>query len=76
MLNLVVPLLKDVVPSIQQTASLAMGRLASQSPTLSNEIISADLLPHINNTLASKNVFFKFYLFFMNRLILVKQVHL
>lgn len=73
---MVIPLLKDVVPSIQQTASLAMGRLASQSPSLSNEIIQAGLLPHINNTLASKNVYLKFAYFILNRLILVRLAHL
>lgn len=39
------PLLLDNVPSIQQTAALALGRLASYSDDLAEEIVSYDILP-------------------------------
>jgi len=39
------PLLLDNVPSIQQSAALALGRLASYSDDLAEEIVSYEILP-------------------------------
>lgn len=38
------PLLLDNVPSIQQSAALALGRLANYSEDLAEAVVSADIL--------------------------------
>ena len=44
-MGLLRPLLLDNVPSIQQTAALALGRLASFSDNLAEEIVTNDIQP-------------------------------
>jgi 3-methyladenine DNA glycosylase AlkD len=53
------PLLLDNVPSIQQTAALALGRLASYSDELASEIVSYDILPQLVFSLSEQNRFYK-----------------
>lgn len=53
------PLLLDNVPSIQQTAALALGRLASYSDNLAEEIVSYDILPQLVYSLSEQNRFYK-----------------
>lgn len=53
------PLLLDNVPSIQQTAALALGRLASYSDDLAEEIVSYDILPQLVFSLSEQNRFYK-----------------
>ena len=53
------PLLLDNVPSIQQTAALALGRLASYSPEMASEIVSYNILPQLVYSLAEQNRFYK-----------------
>ena len=53
------PLLLDNVPSIQQTAALALGRLASYSDDLAEEIVSYDILPQLVYSLSEQNRFYK-----------------
>ena len=53
------PLLLDNVPSIQQTAALALGRLASFSDSLAEEIVSYDILPQLVFSLSEQNRFYK-----------------
>ncbi|KAG7236992.1 hypothetical protein INR49_032923 [Caranx melampygus] len=50
------PLMLDVVPSIQQTAALALGRLADHSDDLAEAVVKEDILPQLINSLASQNV--------------------
>ncbi|XP_075949268.1 uncharacterized protein LOC142951544 [Anarhichas minor] len=53
------PLLLDVVPSIQQTAALALGRLADHSDYLATAVVKEDILPQLVHSLVSQNRFCK-----------------
>ncbi|XP_070709369.1 sperm-associated antigen 6 [Pempheris klunzingeri] len=53
------PLMLDVVPSIQQTAALALGRLADHSDELAEAVVKEDILPQLVHSLASQNRFYK-----------------
>ncbi len=50
------PLLLDNVPSIQQSAALALGRLASYSEELAEAVVSNEILPQLVNSLSEQNV--------------------
>lgn len=50
------PLLLDNVPSIQQSAALALGRLASHSDDLAEAIVSNQILPQLVYSLSEQNV--------------------
>ena len=50
------PLLLDSIPSIQQTAALALGRLASHSDELAAAVVSSDALPQLVYSLGEQNV--------------------
>lgn len=58
------PLLLDNVPSIQQSAALALGRLASYSDDLAEEIVSYEILPQLVYSLNEQNVDFSGYFIF------------
>jgi HEAT repeat protein len=58
------PLLLDNVPSIQQSAALALGRLASYSDDLAEEIVSYEILPQLVYSLNEQNVNFSGYFIF------------
>ncbi|CAF3372374.1 unnamed protein product [Rotaria sp. Silwood2] len=53
------PLLLDVVPSVQQTAALALGRLANYSDHLAESVVRGDILPQLVYSLAEQNRFYK-----------------
>ena len=53
------PLLLDNVPSIQQNAAIALGRLASYSDNLAEEIVSFEILPQLVTSLSEQNRFYK-----------------
>lgn len=53
------PLLLDNVPSIQQTAALALGRLANHSDDLAKSVVKGDILPQLVYSLAEQNRFYK-----------------
>ena len=55
-LSLLRPLMLDVVPSVQQTAALALGRLADHSDDLAEAVVKEDILPQLVHSLASQNV--------------------
>uniref|UniRef100_H3CRT2 Sperm associated antigen 6 n=1 Tax=Tetraodon nigroviridis TaxID=99883 RepID=H3CRT2_TETNG len=59
----VMPLLRalmlDVVPSIQQTAALALGRLAEHSEPLAGALVTEDVLPELVRSLGEQNRFYK-----------------
>ncbi|GAA6228340.1 sperm-associated antigen 6 [Lates japonicus] len=58
-MSLLRPLMLDVVPSIQQTAALALGRLADHSDNLAEAVVREDILPQLVHSLASQNRFYK-----------------
>ena len=58
-LALLRPLLLDNVPSIQQSAALALGRLASYSDELAEAVVSQEILPQLVYSLSQQNRFFK-----------------
>lgn len=58
-LQLLRPLLLDNVPSIQQTAALALGRLANYSDDLAEAVVQNDILPQLVYSLGEQNRFYK-----------------
>eukprot|EP00070_Physeter_catodon_P037890 XP_028344784.1 uncharacterized protein LOC112062828 [Physeter catodon] len=58
-MSLLRPLLLDNVPSIQQTAALALGRLASHSEELAQEVVTQEILPQLAHSVAQQNRFYK-----------------
>lgn len=53
------PLLLDTVPSIQQSAALAIGRLANHSEELAESVIQNDIISQLIASLSNQNRFFK-----------------
>eukprot|EP00899_Mesostigma_viride_P026677 jgi/Mesvir1/7194/Mv19022-RA.1 len=53
------PLLLDVVPSIQQSAALALGRLANYSDDLAEAVVNNEILPQLVYSLSEQNRFYK-----------------
>nr|XP_004546614.1 sperm-associated antigen 6 [Maylandia zebra] len=58
-MSLLRPLMLDVVPSIQHTAALALGRLADNSEDLAEAVVKEDILPQLAHSLALQNRFYK-----------------
>ncbi|KAF8562956.1 hypothetical protein P879_11589 [Paragonimus westermani] len=58
-MSLLRPLLLDTVPTIQQTAALALGRLANYKQDLAEAIVKEDILPQLVYSLAEQNRFYK-----------------
>uniref|UniRef100_A0A8C9KL17 Sperm-associated antigen 6 n=1 Tax=Panthera tigris altaica TaxID=74533 RepID=A0A8C9KL17_PANTA len=58
-MSLLRPLLLDVVPTIQQTAALALGRLANYNGDLAEAVVKGDILPQLVYSLAEQNRFYK-----------------
>ena len=58
-MSLLRPLLLDNVPSIQQSAALALGRLANYSDDLAEQVVAHDILPQLVLSLAEQNRFYK-----------------
>jgi 3-methyladenine DNA glycosylase AlkD len=58
-MQLLRPLLIDSVPSIQQSAALALGRLANHSDELAQAVVTDDILPQLVYGLAEQNRFYK-----------------
>lgn len=50
------PLLLDTVPSIQQSAALALGRLANYSESLAEAVVMNEVLPQLVYSLSDQNV--------------------
>ncbi|CAM9784278.1 sperm-associated antigen 6 [Lethenteron reissneri] len=53
------PLLLDAVPTVQQTAALALGRLANHSDDLAEAVVRGDVLPQLIYSLSEQNRFYK-----------------
>jgi len=58
-MQLLRPLLLDTVPSIQQSAALALGRLANYSEELAEMVVSAEVLPQLIYSLSEQNRYYK-----------------
>ncbi|XP_076014376.1 sperm-associated antigen 6 [Genypterus blacodes] len=58
-LSMLRPLLLDSVPTIQQTAALALGRLADHSDHLAEAVVKGDILPQLVHSLSAQNRFYK-----------------
>ncbi|KAM3860506.1 sperm-associated antigen 6 [Diretmus argenteus] len=58
-MSLLRPLLSDVVPTVQQTTVLALGRLANHSDNLAEALVNGDVLRQLVNSMASHNRFYK-----------------
>lgn len=59
-MSLLRPLLLDIVPTIQQTAALALGRLANYNDDLAEAVVKGDILPQLVYSLAEQNVSFMY----------------
>lgn len=55
-MSLLRPLLLDIVPTIQQTSALALGRLANYNDDLAEAVVKGDILPQLVYSLAEQNV--------------------
>jgi len=55
-MSLLRSLLLDTVPSIQQTAALALGRLANYNDNLAEAVVKGDILPQLVYSLSEQNV--------------------
>ena len=55
-MSLLRPLLLDTVPSIQQSAAIALGRLANYSESLAEAVVMNEVLPQLVYSLAEQNV--------------------
>lgn len=75
-MNLLRPLLLDNVPSIQQSAALALARLASYSPEIAEAIVSNQVLPQLIDSLAKQNVYIKLFFKLIYRDFIKRQLHL
>lgn len=53
------PLLLDTVPSIQQSAALALGRLANYSEALAEAVVINEVLPQLVYSLSEQNRYYK-----------------
>lgn len=60
-LRLLRPLLLDSIPGIQQTAAVAVGRLAGHSEEAARECVNEEILPHLVASVAEQNVGFHAY---------------
>lgn len=58
-MQLLRPLLLDTVPTIQQVAALALGRLANFSEALAEQVVANDILPQLVYSLSEKNRYYK-----------------
>jgi hypothetical protein len=55
-MQLLRPLLLDTVPSVQQSAAIALGRLANYNDELAAAVVSGDILPQLVYSLGEQNV--------------------
>ncbi|CAJ1024312.1 paralyzed flagella protein 16 [Leishmania guyanensis] len=58
-MQLLRPLLLDSVPSVQQSAALAIGRLANSSEEMAENVVSGDVLTQLVYSLGDQNRFYK-----------------
>jgi hypothetical protein len=71
-MQLLRPLLLDNVPSIQQTAALALGRLANYSEDLAEAVVGNEILPQLVYSLSDQNVIYILFIFYLLKVISVQ----
>lgn len=55
-IDLLRPLLADVVPSIQHVAAIALGKMANHNSRLAHAVIRKDVLSHLVKNIDKQNV--------------------
>lgn len=55
-LDLLCPLLTDIVPSIQHMAAVALGKIANNNHRLAQGVVRMDILPELLKNIAKQNV--------------------
>eukprot|EP00002_Diphylleia_rotans_P003632 TRINITY_DN1250_c0_g1_i3.p1 TRINITY_DN1250_c0_g1~~TRINITY_DN1250_c0_g1_i3.p1 ORF type:complete len:454 (+),score=101.09 TRINITY_DN1250_c0_g1_i3:71-1432(+) len=75
-MSLLRPLLLDNVPSIQQSAALALGRLANYNEELAEAVVSGEILPQLVYSLSEQNRFYKKAAAFVLRAVAKHSPHL
>lgn len=60
-LDLLCPLLWDVVPSIQQLTVIALGRLANHNSKIAEIILKKNIMPHLLKKVDKQSVRLKYY---------------
>jgi HEAT repeat protein len=55
-MELLRPLLLDTEPSVQQSAAMALGRLANYSEQLAERVVTSEILPQLVYSLSNDNV--------------------
>ncbi|XP_017767186.1 PREDICTED: sperm-associated antigen 6-like [Eufriesea mexicana] len=58
-LDLLCPLLTDLVPSIQHMAAVALGKIANNNHRLAQGVVRMDILPELLKNIAKQNKFYK-----------------
>nr|CAD7403186.1 unnamed protein product [Timema cristinae] len=58
-LDLLRPLLSDVVPSVQHTAAVALGRLANHDEGMAQAVVHKDVLPQLLRSIDKQTKFYK-----------------
>ncbi|CAG2063556.1 unnamed protein product, partial [Timema podura] len=58
-LDLLRPLLSDVVPSVQHTAAIALGRLANHDERMAQAVVHKDVLPQLLCSINKQTKFYK-----------------
>lgn len=70
-MSLLRPLLLDNVPSISQSAALALGRLANMNEELAESVVNNEILPQLVMSLNEQNVRNILFSDFIKRLLLL-----
>ena len=70
-MSLLRPLLLDDVPSISQSAALALGRLANMNEELAESVVNNEILPQLVMSLNEQNVRNILFSDFIKRLLLL-----
>ncbi|KAL0484954.1 HEAT repeat-containing protein [Acrasis kona] len=58
-MELLRPLLLDTEPSVQQSAAMALGRLANYSEQLAERVVTSEILPQLVYSLSNENKYYK-----------------
>ena len=59
------------MPTIQQTAALALGRLANYNDSLAEAVVKGDILPQLVYSLSEQNVVYFFFVISYSKYIFI-----
>ena len=71
-MQLLRPLLLDIIPTVQQTAALALGRLANYSDDMAEAVVKSDILPQLIYSLGKSQVVEAYNIIILSNLFCVK----